>query len=210
MFGTRREMRQKQIQREHLNRGSAEKEKEVCRERREEPGGSTVLEALEERTSQFLTHKMKCSELGREQRDARVMWETSDLSKGEIWTGGWWQSRSHCMVWPTPGPQLTGNLSTAFYLGQSLHTVNSAYWNTKGVQLSLGYNLKSQELAFGKVASDSKNILAQGEIYSSDEMGGDRGQEGSKSPLVPPGASASILFYVASVSLSDTNGVTVQ
>lgn len=70
--------------------------------------------------------------------------------------------------------------------------------------------MKSQELAFGKVASDSKNILAQGEIYSSDERGGDQGQEESKIPLVPAGASLPVLFYVALLPLSDTNGVTVQ
>lgn len=40
---------------------------------------------------------------------------------------------------------------------------------------SLGYNFKSQELAFGKVASDSKNVLAQGEIYAADERDGDQG-----------------------------------
>ena len=79
------------------------------------------------------------------------------------------------------------------------------------MQLSLRYYLKSQELAFGKVASDSKNILAQGERYSSDERGGDQEREGSKIPSVPPRASASIiLFYVASLSSSDTNGATVQ
>lgn len=79
------------------------------------------------------------------------------------------------------------------------------------MRLSLRYNLKSQELAFGKkVASDSKNLLAQGEIYSVDERAGDQGQWGSRIPLAPPGASASALFYVASLSLSDTNGVTIQ
>lgn len=76
--------------------------------------------------------------------------------------------------------------------------------------LSLGYNSKSQELAFGKVASHSKNVLAQGEIYSADERAGDQGWDGSKIPLVPPGASAFVLFYVASLSLFDTNGVTIQ
>lgn len=76
------------------------------------------------------------------------------------------------------------------------------------MQLSLRHNLKSQELAFGKVASDSKTILAQGEIYSSDERGGNQEWEGSKVPSVPPGASAFIvLFYLSS---SDTNGMTVQ
>lgn len=44
------------------------------------------------------------------------------------------------------------------------------------MQLSLEYNLKSQNLAFGKVASDSRNILAQGEIYPSDKMGRGQGQ----------------------------------
>lgn len=70
--------------------------------------------------------------------------------------------------------------------------------------------MKSQELAFGKVASDSKNILVQGEIYSSDERGGDRGQEETMIPWVPAGASVPILFYVALLPLSDTNGMTVQ
>ena len=72
------------------------------------------------------------------------------------------------------------------------------------LQLSPRCNLKSQELTFGKVASDSKNVLAQGEIYSSDERGGDQGREGSKIPSVPPGASAAIvLFYEASLSSSE-------
>jgi hypothetical protein len=50
--------------------------------------------------------------------------------------------------------------------------VKEASWYTKSIQLSLGYNLKSQELVFGKAASDSKNILVQGKIYSSDERCG--------------------------------------
>lgn len=70
--------------------------------------------------------------------------------------------------------------------------------------------MKSQELASGKVASDSKNILAQGEIYSSDERGGDQGQEESTIPWVPAGASVPVLFYVVSLPLSDTNDMTVQ
>ena len=82
-----------------------------------------------------------------------------------------WQNGSHPV---RPAPLLPGSLNPASSLGQSLRPVNSAYWNTKSLQLSLGYNWKSQELAFGKVVSDSKNILAQGEIYSADERGGDR------------------------------------
>lgn len=79
----------------------------------------------------------------------------------------------------------------------------------RNIQLSLGYNLKSQEYVFGKAASDSKNILVQREIYPSDERCGERGGRKLYSP-VAPGASASIFFYVASLSFSGTSSVTVR
>lgn len=101
------------------------------------------------------------------------MWEhTRDLSKRVIWVGGW-QNGSHTANQPSPNLLLKGNLPTASDLGQALQT--PTYWDTESTQLSLGCNLKSQESAFGKVTSDSKNILAQGKIYSSDESGGNQG-----------------------------------
>ena len=102
------------------------------------------------------------------------------LARGRFAQGlvaGW---KPHCVIWSSLGPLPPGTIV------QSLHTVNSAHWDPKSMPLSLRYNLKNQELAFGKVASDSKNILAQGEICSADERIGDQVLEGSKIPLVPP------------------------